>query len=255
MPHPIYKLESEGRLLTTGPCRTRLVTLGAVAKENNLEGAAYCIPNELICGELARFLRLPAPPIAVVANSNGVPMVASLDFNRSGEPLTGVNFAEFVNSFPFLATGILLFDAWVANGDRHASNLYIDFSGAAPTVHIFDHSHALLAQVPQKGERRLAAVQHRLAMSGCLLDALNTDIYFTVWLDRIKATPDWLIEEICQDAAPYGLTPSEVQAVIGFLKRRRDGLRHLIFENRGAFKAIAAWTSAEMKLPSRDSDR
>ncbi|MCT0201234.1 hypothetical protein KQ302_11000 [Synechococcus sp. CS-602] len=79
--------------------------------------------------------------------------------------------------------------------------------------------------------------QHR----HCLLDAVNDDYYFDYWLRRIRATPDFYIEEVCEDAKPYGLTAQEVAAAIDFLKARRDNMKDIISNNQAEFSAIQAW--------------
>lgn len=62
------------------------------------------------------------------------------------------------------------------------------------------------------------------------------------WKFGWKATPDFFIEEVCQDAAPYGLAAQEVTAAIAFLKNRRDNLREIINNHREEFSAIQAWS-------------
>ena len=76
----------------------------------------------------------------------------------------------------------------------------------------------------------------------CLLDVVNADTHFNHWQNRIQSTPDFFIEEICRDAQPYGLTPQEVNAAIGFLKHRRDHLHTIIDKHRAEFSAIQAWS-------------
>ena len=43
---------------------------------------------------------------------------------------------------------------------------------------------------------------------------------------------DCYIEEVCEDAKPYGLTAQEVAAAIDFLKARRDNMKDIISNNR-----------------------
>ncbi len=250
----MYRIESFGRQLGIGVAGSRYVYLSAVAKENSAAAAPYCIPNELICGELGRFLRLPVPPVGIVSQTSGGPLFASLDFNLTGNSLPPVNVANCVRVLPSLSTGLLLFDIWVANCDRHAENFSVDFYGTPPQMNIFDHSHALFGYAAGEGETRLATLRDRLGISWttnnpvdsgqhrhCLLDVVNDDYYFSLWLDRIRATPDFYIEEICQDAAPYGLTEQEASAAIDFLKARRDSMNEIISNHQTEFSAIQAW--------------
>jgi len=255
MSSAIYRIQSVGRQLGIGVAGSRYVYLSAVAKENSAAAAPYCIPNELICGELGRFLRLPVPPVGIVSQASRGPLFASLDFSLAGNSLPPVNVVNCVQILPSLSAGLLLFDIWVANCDRHAENFSVDALSTQPKKKIFDHSHALIGYAAGQGEARLATLRDRLGISWttnnpvdsgqhrhCLLDAVNVDNHFTFWLDRIRATPDFYIEEVCQDAAPYGLTAQEVAAVIAFLKVRRDTLRGIVNNHRPEFSAIQAWS-------------
>ena len=249
----IYRIETLGRQLGIGVAGSRYVFLSAVAKDNQV--APYCIPNELICGELGRFLRLPVPPVGIVSQANGGPLFASLDFNLAGNSLPPVNVANCVQVLPSLSAGLLLFDIWVANCDRHAENFSVNFLASPPQMNIFDHSHALFGYATGQGEARLTALLDRLGISWttnnpvdsgqhrhCLLDAVNVDDHFEFWLDRIQATPDFFIEEVCRDAQPYGLTLQEVDAGICFLKSRRDNLKTIIKNHQAEFSAILSWS-------------
>lgn len=252
MPGAIYRIESVGSQLGIGVAGSRYVTLSAVAKENS--EAPYCIPNELICGELGRFLRLPVPPSGIVSLASGGPLFASLNFNLAGNSLPPVNVANCVRVLPKLSTGLLLFDIWVANCDRHTANFSVDFLSNPPQMNIFDHSHALFGYAPGHGETRLLKLRDRLGISWttnnhvdsgrhrhCLLDAVDDDDHFAFWLERIRATPDFYIEEVCKDAEPYGLTAQEVTAAIDFLKARRDNMESIISNHHPEFTAIQFW--------------
>ena len=255
MPGVMYRIESLGRQVGIGVAGSRYVSLSAVAKENSPTAAPYCIPNELICGELARFLRLPVPPVGIVSQASGGPLFASLDFNLTGNTLPPVDITTCVQLLPSLSAGLILFDIWVANCDRHAGNFAVDFLATSPQMNIFDHSHALFGYAAGLGETRLTTLRDRLGISWttnnlvdsgrhrhCLLDALNADIHFATWMGRIRATPDFYIEEICNDAQPYGLSAREMNAGIAFLKHRRDNLPTIINTNRAEFTGIQAWS-------------
>jgi hypothetical protein len=253
MPSALYRIESLGRHLGVGVAGSRYVYLSAVAKENGAN-APYCIANELICGELGRFLRLPVPPVGIVTQAGSGPMVASLDFNLTGNSLPPVNVNQCVRMLPTLSAGLLLFDVWIANCDRHEANFSVDTGTTPPQMSIFDHSHALFGYATGQGEARLTALRDRLGISWttngpvdsgqhrhCLLDFISTDGDFHHWLERIRSTPDFFIDEVCRDAMPYGATLQEAQAAAGFLKHRRDNLRNIINHHRAEFTAITTW--------------
>lgn len=254
MPNANYRIIGVGRQLGIGVAGSQYVAVSAVAKQNG-PAAPYCIPNELVCGELARFLRLPVPPVGLVSTTSGPPLVASLDFNLTGNTLPPVDVTACARVLPSLSAGLLLFDIWVANGDRHPSNFSVDVLANPPQMNIFDHSHALFGYSANQGEARLAALLDRLGISWktnnpvdsgkhrhCLLDAVDSDREFGLWLNRIRATPDFFIEEVCRDAQPYGLTLPEVDAAIRFLKARRDNLKQIIQNHRAEFTALQNWS-------------
>lgn len=254
MPAALYRIESLGRHLGIGVAGSRYVYLSAVAKENG-PNAPYCIPNELICGELGRFLRLPVPPVGIVSQMGGSPMVASLDFNLTGNSLPPVNVNQCMRMLPTLSAGLLLFDIWIANCDRHEANFSIDTGTTPPQMSLFDHSHALFGYAAGQGEARLTALRDRLGISWttngpvdsgqhrhCMLDAIPADTDFPGWLARIESTPDFYIDDVCRDAMPYGVTLAENQAAASFLKHRRDNLRNILATHRAEFTAITTWS-------------
>ena len=253
MTNPYYKIESFGKQLGIGVAGSRYARLSAVVKAN-VPQAPYCVPNELICCELGRFIGLPVPPVAPVATAGGSPLFASLDFNLTGNALPPVDVAKCVRLLPSLSTGLLLFDIWVANLDRHPANFAVDFLAVPPAMNVFDHSHALLGYNSGDGEARLAALRDRLGVSWqtgdpiasgrhrhCLLDALGTDDHFGYWHDRIKATPEFFVRDKCEAALDHGATRQEVDPAIDFLLHRRDTLLSIISMHRTEFTAITTW--------------
>lgn len=249
-----YRLLSVNDPLKIGVAGGMHLTVAAIGKKN-VDNAPYCIPNEMICGELGRFLRLPVPPLGVVAEAGGEAWFASLNFNLTGNDLPPVRPSECVRLLPWLSTGVLLFDIWIANLDRNRKNLALDWLSTPPLLSVFDHSHALFGYAKSEGEARLAQHAQTLGISWrtgeplesgrhrhCLLDAVNSDAHFDEWMKRIESTPDFYIEEVCQDAQPYGMTTAEGQAAAGFLKTRRDTIRKLVNDHRAEFTAINTWS-------------
>ena len=152
---------------------------------------------------------------------------------------------------PDLCTGLLVFDALIANCDRHRANLSVDALARPTKMAIFDHSHALFGYLSPGAEQRMAELRDRLGLSGgsrtggnphCLLDIISADDYFGKWLDRAAATPDFLIDDLCRASEDLGTTHAEAVAAADFLKHRRRNLRAIIESNRGAFTAIKQWS-------------
>ena len=247
----MYRIVSFDRQMGIGVAGSYQASISAVAKSNG-PNAPYCVPNELICAEVGRLLRLPVPPCGLIHAPRAAVTTwfASLDFNLTGNALPPVDVVRCCNELPELSTGLLLFDVLVANCDRHAGNFSVDFSCSPPKMAVFDHSHALFGYVTNQSISRLADLKDRLGISGgshtrgnrhCLLNVIATDDHFGKWLDRIRAIPDWFIDEVCQDAAGVGATLDESQAAARFLKHRRGKIASIINGNRQEFRSISQW--------------
>jgi hypothetical protein len=252
MPHGKYRIIAFGQQLGIGVAGSQYVSVSAVAKCNS-PAALYCIPNELICAEIGRFLCLPIPPAGIVhAPQAAAPdWFASFDFNLTGTALPPVDPSRCATELPDLATGVLLFDMLVANCDRHRGNLSVDFTSQPPEMNIFDHSHALFGFAGGQGRQRLVDLRERMGVSGgshtrgnrhCLLDMLTTDAYFGKWLDRVSRLPDFLIQEVCGQAIGLGVTVEESQGAVDFVRYRRDNLKSIIDDNRREFRGIQQWS-------------
>lgn len=175
---------------------------------------------------------------------------ASLDFNFTGDELPAINPKECVDLLPDLSVGLLFFDMLIANSDRHRWNIALDRAADPPRLSVFDHSHALFGAEQGQGENRLSKLRDRLGVSGgsksggnrhCLLDAISESDRFEKWLGRIKAMPDFMVEELCQEASTLGATVSEANAATDFLLYRRDNLPSIIEEHKDEFKGIEEW--------------
>jgi len=222
--------------------------IAAVGKPN---GAAnpFIIPNESIAAEIGRYLRLPIPPWGIVLDGSSVPHFASLNFNLTGQTLPPIIPAQFCNVFPGQVGNLLVFDAYIANSDRHANNLSADYSCNPTRFNVFDHSHCLLSATNPNGIACLARAQQSLVIDGsiggsrhCLIDNIDNDGLFLDALDRIENIPDWYLDDIVDSAAAYGLAADQTIEMKTFLKARRHTLRQLISNGKGQFHAITNWS-------------
>lgn len=228
-----------------------VLTSESIAKENG-ESSPYLIPNELVCGHIANFLRLPVPPFALMRNGySRKGMFASLRFNRSnGDAFPDdVNWETLVGCRRRLCTGILLFDVLVANEDRHRGNIQVDRPHDPRVVRIFDHDRALFGCFANSGEARLRNLRDRLGISGgsltggnrhCLLDRMDSNEHFREWFDRIESIPDWFIDDVCGEVISLGARRSEADAAADFLKYRKRNLPGIVHNHRAEFTAIPA---------------
>jgi len=139
-----------------------------------------------------------------------------------------------------LSAGILLFDIWIANPDRHNGNLHVDWRTDPPSVFLYDHSQALCGHVPGEAVARMERVRDQLATGSCFLARMKEDTHFPHWLERIRAAPDFFIEELCAEARPFGITEEKCSAAAAFLKHRRYHLPAIIRNHCVAFSSLTA---------------
>jgi hypothetical protein len=207
----------------------------------------YYAAVEFICAELAKQIRLPVPPsfVAELPGEEDRPAFTCLAFNLSGGSTPPIDPAEAVAAEPDLCTGVLMFDIWIVNTDRHVRNVSFQALRRPHRLNIFDHGHALIFYPDS-----LTHFANRLGIIGppngrgnrhCFLDVLASAQYVMKWIERIGRVPDDIIREICQDAGDLGL-PDQLSAdTATFLISRRDRLAQLVADHRAEFRQIADW--------------
>ncbi len=223
-------------------------------------GSPYCVPNEFIAGEIGHFLRLPIPPSGITYGEGGLVLFSGLDFNFDKLQLPHIVPDLCWAALPNLCTGVVLFDIFIVNSDRHDENLAVDNVAKPTAMRVFDHDQALLGggDPAMVGIERLNKLTNRLGVTAgavsrgnrhCLLVHVDTDKYFEPWIARIDAIPDWFLSDVCSEARACGLTKPEATAVREFLVSRRNGLREIIKANRDSFTGIVNWANRGQLLP------
>lgn len=234
MPPSKYKVWQWIGAVGEGAMQSEYVGLSGVAK-GNANGMRFTVANEYICGQLGRAACLPVPPAALV-EKNGEPYHVSLDFNLSGQRLPPADCAALVQAHPDLACGVVLFDMWIVNPDRHNRN--VAFDQTTNQVQLFDHSHAFL-QLPDPIQR-LQAHQNALGIGGhCIANALTSLQGMQAWFSRLIAIPEYYIDHTLETATGVGLDAQLVPAVKAFLLERRAHLLDLVNANQASFPRVA----------------
>lgn len=139
---------------------------------------------------------------------------------------------------PELCAATVLFDILIANGDRSRSNLSLDESGHPTQMRLFDHEMALLGATAGQAEGRLiGSLRNETGIPDHCLKSLVPvhRLMESDWMQRIWDLPAYLIEQACREAAPYGMTPEETEAVISFLTKRRHNLYDLVRDHEAEF--------------------
>lgn len=216
------------------------------AKRANPAPPPYDVVNEYVCGELAKLIRLPVPPSFIGRRDNDRQLYfCSPSFNLSGENPVPVDCAYVAAQEPHIVSGILMFDIWVANTDRHDENLSFRRQGTGVRLDILDHTHALFREndsldfhIGKLGITKLRPHYNR----HCLLDHITTDIHFGKWLKRIQAVSDDALQEILAEARELDLPSSLADRGLEFLRVRRDTLRDLVMAYQHEFRSISQWS-------------
>jgi hypothetical protein len=235
MPATPYKIWAVGPPVGQGATNSFHVGVASIAKGNGTT-SPFVVANELICSQLARALLLPIPP-GFIVNHNGQPHFVSLNFNLSGHGLPPADPSAIVSSLPQIASGIILFDIWLLNGDRHRQNLAYD--STINRVEIFDHSHAFLG--PNGGRARLESRENEIGIGGhCLAREMLDFSYIIDWNKKVLALPEFYIKEVVSSANVVGLPVDDISFCSDYLLRRRNKLLDLMRANRPAFPKVQA---------------
>ena len=199
----------------------------------------YCVPNEFICAKLGTAIGLPIPPFALSKYTDGAKrlLFSSLDFNPAGMRLPPVLPELCMQHLPFLCAGVIVFDAWIANEDRHEENLAVDKILAPKTMRIFDHDNALFGGRKLSGIVRLEALRDAVAITDqritggtehCLLPHLTSDSHLETWVNRIECLDDWIIPDAVNTMVDRGISTKEGKVAIDFLQYRKGKMKNLI---------------------------
>ncbi len=119
----------------------------------------YLLANEWICSSLGTLLRLPIPPFALMRKAAvSQRYFASLDFGTKEVLPSDMDPKRLCECLPQLATGVVIFDIFIANPDRHEGNLKTDDPDQPTVIQLFDHDHALFGHEKGQGPDRLNKV-------------------------------------------------------------------------------------------------
>ncbi len=235
-----YEIDAWGEQLK-GDSAPRRCTLSGVAKRNSTK-APYTVPNEFICGRLGLLIGLPVPPGAVVTADDGKLAYVSLRFGPKGGSPPPLDPQEFVEDNPSTAAGIVAFDCWIGNPDRHQHNLaYVRGEPKIPVI-VFDHSHALLGIQAGVAVQRLCQAAEEPLISGILRQHITSSREFEYWANRINAVSSELIRDVCQTVIhPDGITADECTAVVEYLVHRKDRILEMIQNSKGRMPNVRQW--------------
>jgi hypothetical protein len=235
-----YKIWQKGAPVGKGATQSVHVGVAGIAKGNK-PGPPSTVANELIASRLAGVLLLPIPP-GFLIELEGEPHFVSLNFNLAGQELPPADGQAVIAHDQHIAVGVVLFDAWIVNHDRHEQNLSHDQIGKK--IQIFDHSHALMGTGRQhlvNSENVPAIGNHFVARELKSLAGMHE------WHKRMMSVPEYYIRSVVMDAASpeLGLSSDDAKFCADFLVQRRVKLIEIFKANPLSLPKVAPdeWNS------------
>lgn len=204
--------------------------------------------NEWVVTKLGEHLDLPTLDCRVV-EFNGTRCFGSRWMDPNSFYGLGTTEAIFDKcSNKHLVYGLVAFDIWVFNIDRHEENLIIRTprprAGVVPPPSFLlnDHGHCLV--FPNENGGVLPGRQDQYWPGHIRLDFIRDRIvsprHLGAAIDVIQNVPDRVIDQVVQSVPAEWLSTAEIGLYVSFLKARRDGLRNVINAGRGHLTALGA---------------
>jgi hypothetical protein len=192
----------------------------------------FAIFNEAMAVELGAYLELPIAhgiPLTGFAIPKTPAITKDSVFWASlsvGEELPDPDCDLMVTECEMISTGILVFDAWIVNPDRHDLNL--SYRTATREVQIFDHDVAICGQT---GVQNLEF--HRNSLSflenhaiAIYLDSLR---FVTHWIERVCKIQNERILGAASRFSDYLPDPTKVRSIAEELILRKKMLAYMFF--------------------------
>ena len=244
MSQGFFEIDAWGELVGATASAPRHCTLGGIVKVATTE-QRYVVPNEFICGRLGLVLGLPVPPGVIVRAEDGETLAyVCLRFGEKGEKPPPAFAADLVADNPKKAAGVMAFDCWILNPDRHANNLA--YTRSTP-LQVFDHGHAFLGPTTGHGVARLEKHRDTPVLSHCIAPEITSARYFRAWADRIASIHDDVIADLVDSVTmvdgALGLTRDEGAIAKEFLVYRKARIIDLLASNKGGMPKITDWES------------
>jgi hypothetical protein len=215
-------------------------------------GHPFVAANELISVRLAGVLGLPVLDHAIIE------LAGDIYFGSAWMPRTSYyeGFTEVVLSRSVNRDriyDIVVFDVWLCNKDRHPNNLVARRQGNAvgpgysPSCFIIlnDHSHCpVFPGDPDTGHpSRLPAavtlpIEPRNLKIPCLADAVTDRSRLSQAIDAAQSISNETLLSIVSSVPDPFLPANQRGNIVRFLTGRRDHLRVLFEDGRGAFRNL-----------------
>ncbi|MFI8301931.1 hypothetical protein ACIF80_00510 [Streptomyces sp. NPDC085927] len=217
------------------------VRLNAFARQNTAE-RPYAVVNDYIASKLGAAAGVPVPPGNLLGLHGGGYGYVAMAFGERGDTAPPVIPPTFCVERPWEACGIIAFDQWVANTDRHNRNLaYVADVGVAA----FDHDLALINHYHPSADAKAAlAGSLDLECKGHCLPPHVVDMsHFPEWFERIASVTRREIMQIVDTCHSARLVDASLRdALIDFIEHRQTRIRSYVDRTYAEYAKVKNWT-------------
>jgi hypothetical protein len=138
----------------------------------------------------------------IAVDRDGKKYFGSVDFNHMREKLPRVIPDLCCKSMHKLCAGVMLYDIWIANEDRHDENLLVNNIALPTEMHVFDQDMALFGGVKYQGPERTKLLLNHLGITGGDIGGWRH-----IFLDLISDADDiyWWVQKLLPLTRPVSL--------------------------------------------------
>lgn len=200
----------------------------------------WTLVSEILCADIASLLGLPIPARRVIP-FNG----KWLGFEWRGDSKSFCNGMETNLINKDIVPGMIVFDVWICNKDRHSGNVILQRPSEGISQYnlsLIDHSHALIGDLPNLDALRqfiqlnndprcfVMPVPQQLRNVVCHLED------YIPWLMKVESFNIEQLDEVIQ-VIPTEWIPSQEQlaSLINFVALRASNVKSLVMDNPQLF--------------------
>ncbi|MFC0546623.1 hypothetical protein [Kutzneria chonburiensis] len=214
------------------------VRLSAYSRQNTKD-RPHGVLNDYISSALGLSIGLSVPPGALVELDGGIYGYTCMAFGLKGDRLPPAILGKLVLERPWEAWGIVAFDQWVANTDRHDGNVaYHPKVGVAA----FDHDLALLGRCSKDLSSMLRSERDREVRSHEFAPYFQSAEYLDSWCTRIAGVQKEEIRRLVNNCLAVDLVNKEVaEELIRYIDHRKSRVREFISRTSGEYSKVTEW--------------
>ncbi|WP_433078713.1 hypothetical protein ACQP1P_38125 [Dactylosporangium sp. CA-052675] len=204
----------------------------------NTKDRPFGVANDFVASRLGAAIGLPVPPGSLIRIGGNAAAYLSLGFGDKGDRLPPAILPKFAKESPWEACGVIAFDQWVANNDRHDENLaYSPEVGTA----VFDHDLALLGASSDPIKFLTSGMDveikgHKLCSLVETVDSMEH------WARRISSVHPREIRTAVRAILMAGLVnKATADLLCQFLEYRKSRIREFLVRTEHEYTKVASW--------------